>query len=154
MQGTGTLCVGNCSGQLPGCSGRSARSASVDAQDRDHSRQRLTQFARQTPGRNSSSDGSDVNTLLAERLEELEYLVERESATISSCLELVSHEDAGIQANLTTRRDVLVEGLQRAGKVRVICSNRFCRDVISSVRGHPSSSTPENYIQERIECRM
>lgn len=81
-----------------------------------HSRQRLTQFARRVQDEIAVSEDSDAESVLETRLEELEYLVERETATISSCLGLVNRQEANIQANLSGRRDSLVERLQRAAK--------------------------------------
>src|SRR5581483_2652167 len=82
----------------------------------NHARQRLTRFARRVQDEIAASERSDADALLEQRLDELNYLMEREGDAISSCLALVSRDEASVQANLSARRDVLVEGLQRAGK--------------------------------------
>jgi hypothetical protein len=82
-----------------------------------HSRQRLTKFARECQSEIAARDLSDADAVLEQRLAEMDYIVERESATISACLAIVRHEDASIQSNLSAQRDALVEGLKRTARL-------------------------------------
>lgn len=82
-----------------------------------HARQRLVKFGRLTQSEIASSAADHADALLNERIEELNYLVERESATISSCLSIVAHDHEKVRSALAVQRDTLVENLKRTARL-------------------------------------
>jgi hypothetical protein len=99
----------------------------------NHARRRLTKFSLETQDKLAASEPLDGDSFLEQRLAELEYLVERESALIGSCLQLVRREDATVQASLSGQRDTLVEGLKKAAQYEA--------DTLADFAGMPARGT-------------
>ncbi len=81
----------------------------------NYARRRLAGLARRAQDDLAASDTTQAEVLLGQRLDELDYVVEREIRTIASCFALVRHEEEGVRRALEEKGTSLSEDVRRAG---------------------------------------